>query len=66
METVPECVCCKELERVATLMEEEDVQTCITDHPGFQSVCLDPWVLRTAYYAYRQQHGELQGQDARQ
>ena len=30
---------------------------CITEHPGFQSTCLDVWVLETAYYAFRQQHG---------
>ena len=31
--------------------------SCITEHPGFQSICLDFWVLETAYYAYRQQQG---------
>ena len=30
---------------------------CITEHPRFQSTCLDVWVLETAYYAFRQQHG---------
>ena len=30
---------------------------CITEHPGFRSNCLDVWVLKTAYYAFRQQHG---------
>ena len=38
--------------------EQTEVQmSCITEHPGFQSTCLDVWVLETAYYAYRQQHG---------
>lgn len=32
---------------------------CITAHPGFNSICLDVWVLQTAYYTYRQQHGSL-------
>ena len=31
---------------------------CITEHPGFQSTCLDVWVLKTAYYAFRQQHAD--------
>ncbi len=31
---------------------------CITLHPGFQNVCLDPWVLETAYYSFRQHYGE--------
>lgn len=30
---------------------------CITEHPGFVSVCLDPWVLEMAYYGYRRQYG---------
>ena len=31
---------------------------CITLHPGFQGVCLNPWVLETAYYSYQQHYGE--------
>ncbi|XP_071810726.1 uncharacterized protein [Apostichopus japonicus] len=30
---------------------------CITLHPGFEAVCLNPWVLQIAYYVYRQQYG---------
>ncbi|CAH3137428.1 unnamed protein product, partial [Porites lobata] len=38
--------------------QQTEVQmSCITEHRGFQSTCLDVWVLETAYYAYRQQHG---------
>ena len=33
----------------------EEQLDCIADHPGFASVCLDVWVLETAYYQYRQQ-----------
>ena len=31
---------------------------CITLHPGFQSVCLDVWVLQTAYFSLRQHYGK--------
>ena len=31
---------------------------CNILHPGFESVCLDPWVRETAYYSYRQHYGE--------
>ncbi|XP_061918108.1 P2X purinoceptor 7-like [Entelurus aequoreus] len=62
METVAECVCCSEIEAVTRTMEEEGVKTCIIDHHGFPSVCLDEWVLQTAYYAYKQQYGVLQQQ----
>ncbi|XP_072182418.1 uncharacterized protein [Diadema setosum] len=34
---------------------EEDLN-CITEHPGYQPVCLDKWVLETAYFQYVQQY----------
>ena len=33
---------------------------CIIDHEGFQSVCLDVWVLKTAYHNYRQKYGDAE------
>ena len=60
MPTVYESVCCGEIGQIWQKVEDQrpDVQmSCITEHPGFQSNCLDVWVLETAYYAYRQQHG---------
>lgn len=30
---------------------------CITQHPGFEGVCLNEWVLEMCYYSYRQQYG---------
>ena len=61
MPSVPESVCCHEIGQIWQKIEEQtEVQmTCITEHPGFQSTCLDVWVLETAYYAYRQQHGTV-------
>ena len=55
---VPESVCCHEIVQIWQKIEEQmEVQmSCITEHPGFKSTCLDVWVLKTAYYAYRQQH----------
>ena len=29
---------------------------CITQHPGFTAVCLNKWVLRTAWHQYKQQY----------
>lgn len=44
-----ECRCCMEVDRCRERMEEvEKDGECITVHPGFQSVCLDGWVLQTA------------------
>ncbi|XP_068692587.1 uncharacterized protein [Montipora foliosa] len=61
MPTVHKSVCCGEIGQIWQKVEDQrpDVQmSCITEHLGFQSNCLDVWVLETAYYAYRQQHGQ--------
>ena len=52
-----ECVCCKEIPQMVNKITIEEVG-CITLHPGFQSVCLNQWVLEAAYYSYRQHYGE--------
>ena len=36
--------------------ECEQPPSCITEHPGFQAVCLDRWVLQAAWYQYKQQY----------
>ncbi|XP_061190835.1 uncharacterized protein LOC133198951 [Saccostrea echinata] len=59
--TLRESICCTEITRIdekRTSYQKE--LPCITEHPGFQSVCLDIYVLETAYYQYRSQYGELQ------
>ncbi len=59
MPTNLECVCCKEIASVVGKLDvlEDPTVTCITNHPGFETVCLDVWVLQTAYYQFRQEHG---------
>jgi uncharacterized protein YfeS len=32
---------------------------CITEHPGFQSNCLDIYVLEASYYEFIQRDGPL-------
>ena len=62
MPTARECVCCCEIEKIVEKREESlsgrHVE-CITDHEGFESVCLNMWVLQAAYYAYRYHYGDL-------
>jgi len=55
MPTSRECVCYWEIQRICDVREELQ---CIANHPGFQKVCLDPYVLQVAYYQYRQQYEE--------
>ena len=66
MPTVKESACCKEMARVVEKMDsfDGDDLDCITMHPGFRTVCLDKYVLETAYYQYRQQYGEDARNDA--
>jgi hypothetical protein len=63
MDTERESVCCSEIQQVYAKVDEFNEDTasdvkCVTSHPGFQSVCLDRYVLETAYFQYRQQYGE--------
>ena len=52
MPTSAECICCREVDRVALKIQESELKLpCITDHEGFAAVCLDVWVLQTAYYS---------------
>ena len=46
-------------------MKEEDASeiSCITDQEGFQSVCLNVWVLQAAYFSYRYQYGDAEEKD---
>ena len=60
MPTVRESVCCREIQECIYKLEELDLDAsvvCITQHPGFNSVCLDPWVLETATNAVCQSYG---------
>ena len=62
MESGRECVCCKEISMIMDKLDELEESShvrvgCITEHPGFATVCLDVWVLQTAYYQYRQHYG---------
>ncbi|XP_064616298.1 uncharacterized protein LOC135480399 [Liolophura sinensis] len=56
MPSAAECVCCHEITVIYARCEEMDVRVAfITDHRGFEPVCLNPYVFDVAYYQYRQQ-----------
>ena len=60
MDTSRECICCREVDKIIEKMQENDTDLeieCITDHEGFEAVCLNRWVLQAAYFAYREQYG---------
>ena len=58
MTTSHESICCFEVDRVVEKKEEgSSAVSYIIDHEGFHSVCLDVWVLQTAYFNYRQHYG---------
>lgn len=59
-----ECVCCQEIPEICHRMEEgitllkmKNGMECITNHPGFNAVCLDPFSLQVAWLSYKQQYG---------
>ena len=59
MPTERESVCCREIHQVENKLMDWDGSSidCITEHGGFQSVCLDVWVLQTALYQTGQEPG---------
>ena len=60
MLTARESICCREIQECSYKLDELDLDAsvvCITQHPGFNSVCLDPWVLETVTNAVRQSYG---------
>ena len=65
MHTVQESICCKEIQQIVDKMDEYPEELdCIMAQPGFRSVCLDRFVLETAYYQFVQQYGGRARQDA--
>ncbi|XP_078507022.1 uncharacterized protein LOC144767480 [Lissotriton helveticus] len=52
MQAQAENICCRQHDCMVKNMSGYDV-ACITSHPAFQTVVLDPFVLETAYYSYR-------------
>ena len=63
MERAESCVSCQEIDQVQNKLIEavssgecEEQPKCITQHPGFHPVCINRWVLQTAWYQYKQQH----------
>ncbi|PFX14442.1 hypothetical protein AWC38_SpisGene21396 [Stylophora pistillata] len=62
LQNISECYCCSELEGCIESMKSDlvlqdlfpdDTLTCITEHPGFQAVCLQKWSLRLAAGKYK-------------
>ena len=47
-----ECVCCREIQPILKIGALETPVLCITEHPGFNTVCIDVWILQTLYYQY--------------
>ncbi|CAL9693741.1 unnamed protein product [Knipowitschia caucasica] len=63
MPTAEESMCCREVDAYWTLVEKINPPqpniTCLTEHPGFEACCLNPYVLQIAYLNFRQEFGPL-------
>ena len=63
LDRAEECVCCQEIDCVVGKNLEAvkleglaEPPSCISQHPGFHAVCVNRWVLQTAWYQYKQQY----------
>ena len=61
MNSINECVCCQEIDKMVetcqstvSVGDSDCPPHCITQHPGFQPVCFNKYVLRTAWTQYKQ------------
>ena len=53
MPTVAECIWCCEIDTTIQKMGQIQAQiSCITEHEGFEPVCLNVWVLQAGYFSY--------------
>ena len=54
MPTVAECIWCCEIDITIQKMGQIQAQiSSITEHEGFEPVCLNVWVLQAGYFSYR-------------
>ena len=61
MATDHECLCGCEIDSVKEKMDENSNEmSCITEHEGFHSVCLDVWVLHTAHFGCGIRYGDTE------
>ena len=57
MDRNEECKCCMEFSKIVDKISEVvEHPSCITLHHGFGLVCLNRWVLQTAWFQYKQQY----------
>ena len=75
LQNISECYCCCELEGCEESIKSDlilqdlapDVKlTCITEHPGFQPVCLQKWSLRLAAGKFKTKRKERYRQTGRE
>ena len=52
MDTARESICCKEIDKIQSLLVRDLSLTCITTHPEFPNACLSRMVLTIARHEY--------------
>ena len=60
MPSLIESVCCKEIEATANKSDtsgSDGERACITEQEGFDTVCLNVWVLQANFFSYRYHYG---------
>ena len=64
LENPKECCCCAEISKCATVLSDKEVleavgeqPLCITQHPGFDALCLNTWCLEVASGSFKTREG---------
>jgi len=61
-DTEKESICCREIEQINTLLQEDDLAVrplCITEHSDFCNVCLCRAVLMVTLHSHRYHYGSV-------
>ena len=59
-----ECLCCQEIDQIVKKCQQTDnLVQCILKRDGFKEVCMNPEVLYTAYFCYKQQYPNVEDSD---
>ena len=57
MDTAHKSICCKDIDKIDSLLVGDPPPTCITTHAEFSNACLSRTVLTIAWHGYRHNYG---------
>ena len=54
MPTAVDCVCCHDIKEVMKIMKGSPTLRCVSNHEGFDDVCLNRYAVQVAVYQHKE------------